>query len=133
MGVTQDDVIRTVALLGERGKQFQSRQVRKQLRVSPTDRNATSRVHNILRSLEREQVIEIVPGDRKRNKYYCVKNDVLLRTAPPVNGSVGTAPAGPQPLGAADRLTRMEALLSSLDQRLAGLDAKVSRLLEIWR
>ncbi len=133
MAISPDDVMKTINLLGEQGKRFQSRQVRKHLRVTPTDRNATSRVHNLLRSLERDGVVEVVPGNRKRNKYYRLSAGSQVAGSPTPPPTASPTAATLTPSGSTDRLTRMETLLASMDQRLAGLESQIGRLLELWR
>ncbi len=133
MNVRMEDVGRIVQELGGAGRRFQSSQVRKHLHIPPTDRPATARVHNLLRSLERDKVIEVVPGARKRNRFYrlvsALSDGVAVATGGSQRATSGATPA----TGAADRLTRMEQLLASLDERLVGLEAKVDRLLDVWR
>jgi hypothetical protein len=135
MGADKMDFLRKVKQVGARGAHFQFREVRDALGLDAADKNANSQLHNFLKSLIREEIVDVVPSPgRKRNKYFRVADEEKLRQrlgvrAPAPNGE-GRAPAG---LGSpGDRLARIEASLQSVIERLDSTDAKISELLTIW-
>ena len=131
MELTKLAVARKIRSLGVRGAHFQVGQLREQLVIDGADKNKRARMHNHLKSLERDGIVEVVPGDRKRNRYYRIKDDVALRSllaTRPASGNGEPRPAGP----AADRLARIEASIHTVEERLDHMDGKLDELLELW-
>ncbi len=117
---TRENILQAIQQYGEDGQHFQSREIREQLQIGSTDTNAAAAIHNLIKSLERDGIIEEVPTGRKRNKFFRLSTPHSKANTPTVE-----APAllqrGAKP--APDRLTRME-------QRLASLDSKMDQVLE---
>ena len=122
------DILRAMKQLGQHDVHFQTRDIRKHLKVESSDRPAGTKIYNTLKGALGDGVITEVRGTSKRNKYYRVLDNEKLkkltawRTGAP-NGGSGTA---------ADRLTRIESAVHSIEERLEQVDSKLNHLLEFW-
>lgn len=131
MNVTREEVKRVVWQRWGDGKPFQAKEVREKLGIASTDREGVSKVHNLVKALERDGKIERLPGEQKRNLLFRVK-DASSPASP-------DAPTGrssnnvPKPQTAADRLGRMEDALLDMQQRLTVMETKLDRVLAIWQ
>ena len=133
MDITRQAVKEAInALAGTDGnRQFQSRLVRKTLKIDAKDRLSTARIHNIMKSMERDGEIEEVPSDRKRNKFFRIRRKFDDSSNPTdVAEIVNKAESR---MSAPDRLTRIEQTLQSLEQRVSGIEGALRELLAIWK
>lgn len=131
MDVLKADVLRSIRKYGPRGAHFQSRDLRTSLGIGPSDTDTASRLHNQLRALERDGVIEEVPGNRKRNKYFRVKDEAVLRGLSAWEPESGNG-SGRVGSGATDRFAKIEASLHTIAERLALLDSNLNKLVGMW-
>jgi hypothetical protein len=121
------EVGRIVRRVGASGAHFQFREVRDGVGVETGDKNGSNRTWRALAELIGDGIVEEVPGDnRKRHKYYRVKDEEKLRGLLAANGIPKPGGAGP------DRLARIEGDVRAILDRLDGQDAKLSQLLAMW-
>jgi len=131
MNVTREEVKRVVWHRWGDGKPFQAKEVREELGITSTEREGVSKVHNLVKALERDGKIERLPGEQKRNLLFRVKDASLpaLTDAPTGRSSNNV----PKPQTASDRLGRMEDALLDLQRRLTVIETKLDRVLAIWQ
>jgi hypothetical protein len=131
MSVTREDVKRIVEQRWGDGKPFQAKEVREELGIASTDREGVSKVHNLVKALERDGKIERLPGDQKRNQLFRVKD---ASSPAPTDAPTGRSSNNvPKPQTATNRLGRMEDTLLHLQQRLTVIETKLDRALAIWQ
>jgi len=126
------EVIRKMKQIGARGRHYQFRELREALGLSATERNNTANLYNFHKSLINDGIVEELPGERERNKYYVIKDDMRL------NGLVRSGPADSNgeprsgPAGLARIESKLLAIEQTLDERLGQLEQKVDQLLAAW-
>jgi sugar-specific transcriptional regulator TrmB len=130
----KEDIVRAVRKLGANDRHFTASEIRRECEIDATDPSARASVYNMLRSLSKTEVIESVPGNRKRNRYYRVADPDRLRNTNPISSrlSVGSSD-GEKRTGAPDRLARMEQEIRSVNLRLEELGQKLDGLLSLWQ
>ncbi len=129
--ITKSDILRKIKQLGANGAHFLSREIRESLGldVGPVHKNERARLHNILKGLVNEKIIEEVPGGRRRNKYFRIANEEKLKlrvqngfrhpSSPVQNDSSRSGGSG------ADRLNRIEEHINALNE-------KMDQLITMW-
>jgi hypothetical protein len=129
MGVTRAQLMDAmVKLAGEGSGRFQSRDLRRVMGVEASDRTASAALHNLLRALNKEGVIAVAPGDRRRNRYYRLVQSSEV-DEPRVDNQVVKRAASSAP----DRLTRIETALERIEQRLTRVEGNLGDLLVMWK
>ena len=135
MEVNRKKITQKIRQIGARGAHFQSRQVREVLGVEVSERNKTAKIHNTLKALVADDILEVIPGPRKRNRYYRVKDEDRLgrEFLQPQPASTN----GPTSPGAAsDRLARIENAVTHLAERtedgLEEIQVRLDALLAVW-
>jgi hypothetical protein len=83
--------------------------------------------------MEKEGVIQKVPGDQKRNQFFRLN---LVQSQVPSTHShvdaVQNETASKMPQTANDRLGRMEDALLAIQQKLSSIENKLDRALMVW-
>ncbi|HEX3552722.1 MAG TPA: hypothetical protein VIA62_05795 [Thermoanaerobaculia bacterium] len=135
MTLTREQVERTVRQRYGEGQRFQSREVREKLGILGSDRDGISRLHNYLKAMEKDGVIQKIPSDQKRNQFF--RLSVVEAQIPPTSGRVvlkETTPKMPQTVSdrPIDRLGRMEDTLLAMQQRLSSIENKLDKALMVW-
>ena len=120
-------MLAAIRTLGSAGAHFQFRQLREEMGVPSGEKNATARLHSAFKGLVDEKIIEEVPGDRKRNRFFRLVDErqieQLLGDATPT-----AAPRRPGSEQGPDRLSRMEAQIAAIMERLDGIERRLGQL-----
>src|SRR5262245_13172711 len=150
--VKRVDVAKTIRKIGVHEAHFQFRQVREDLKVGAKQKNEANRTWNILAEFIAEGTVEQKSDERKRHKYYMLKNPAKLQEIlrnheqltssfqSPTNEIARLVGAGPE------RLVRIEGDIRAIRQdqvtirenqatireELASLNAKFLELVQAW-
>ena len=134
--LTREQVEGTIRKWYGEGQQFQSRGVRQKLDIKGDDRDGIARLHNYLKAMEKDNFIQRVPGDQKRNQFYTLALVEPHSHPLPAPNQVDAVPKEsawnkPQPANAwlIDRLGRIEDMLLATQQRLNSIENKLDKSL----
>jgi hypothetical protein len=127
------DVVRKIKQLGASDRHFLLREVREGLGIPASNRNEGARLSGIFHGLERDGVIKLVPGDRKRNRYYRVVDQERLRGLERSRPSIASGNAAAAPVGnPGDRFARIEHEIRAISDRIGQIDDKIDGLVALW-
>ena len=135
--LTRDQVDRIVRQRYGDGQMFQSREVREKLGLLGSDRDGVSRLHNHLKAMEKDGVIQRVPGEQKRNQSFrlnLIRPEIVPMPSQTFPVRVDVASKDPETVSnrPIDRLGRMEDTLLAIQQRLAFIENKLDKALMAW-
>jgi hypothetical protein len=82
MGIPNTEVkrfVRAIQSLGARGAPFQFQTLRENVGIQASETARSAHAHNFVKELLSRGILEIVSGDRQRNRYYRIKSDWRLK------------------------------------------------------